>query len=183
MTERKIDKIFGELLKQYYRPIYRYCFYCLKYDKQLCEECTQDVFMALYECLDNLRDLTNIRAWIYRTADNYVHRYVRQTANRGKKILFLDNEGLENAVRTPDNQIEALLDRQIDELKFIGQILEELSEENLQLYQLYFKEKKSIKEIAAILNISETAVTTRIYRLKIKIKEIAHRILESALYI
>ena len=69
-------KEFEKTAERYYRPIFNYCLVRL-YVKEAADDCTQEVFLALFRRFDEL-EKDNIRAWLYRTADNVMRNYRRK---------------------------------------------------------------------------------------------------------
>lgn len=57
--------------------------------------------------------------------------------------------------------------------KLCAKVLESLDEDEYELYIDYYKEKMPVTNLSKKYNISKTALTTRSYRLKKKIKVIA----------
>jgi RNA polymerase sigma-70 factor (ECF subfamily) len=172
-----LEDIFRDTANQNYNSIYKYCYFHLFYNKELAEECTQEVFTTLYVSLNKLTNYDNLRAWLYRTADNYVFRYVKKVSIESKHQISYDSEDSFDIIDTTQ-EFETILDKEINEEEFVIKIFDSFSVSENQIYQLYFREKKSLNQISSILNISETTVTTRIYRLKNKVKKIAHSLMD-----
>ncbi|HHV31305.1 MAG TPA: sigma-70 family RNA polymerase sigma factor [Clostridiales bacterium] len=78
-----------EGLKKLYNQILSYCRQHLL-DDTAAEECTQEVF-ALYFQKTSQTEIHNPRAWLYRTADNYLHRYNRNFQHEKQMTLPLPN--------------------------------------------------------------------------------------------
>lgn len=64
---------FDNIFREYYEKILNFC-YAKIGDKQLAEDCTQEVFLALSKKMCSLRLDTNITAWLYGAAKNEIKR-------------------------------------------------------------------------------------------------------------
>jgi RNA polymerase sigma-70 factor (ECF subfamily) len=95
-----------------------------------------------------------------------------------KYEIFLD-EDLSETLASLDHNIEKLFDLNIDIDIAVSKILKGLNEYEYILYVDYYKNYMTVTEIADKYNISTTAVTTRIYRLKKKIKFLIHKYIEN----
>jgi len=60
----------------------------------------------------------------------------------------------------------------------VDNVLLLLSEEKQQLYNFYYVENRSYKEIAKILNVNEASLRMRYVRLRREIKKLTHNIAE-----
>lgn len=82
----KYENTFNEMAERYYNAIYRYC--CVRLDNEhAAKDCTQKVFLILYGKMDKLKLSKNVRAWLYRIADNVMKSYRR----KNKITVSLDN--------------------------------------------------------------------------------------------
>lgn len=68
-----------KIIREYYEFIYNYCYSRLSYDHFAADDCTQDVFLILIRKHKRLDLSGNIKLWLYRTADNVIKSYVRQS--------------------------------------------------------------------------------------------------------
>ena len=84
------ENTYEEITRRYYQAIYNYCQVRLK-DEYAAEDCTQDVFLLLYRKMNKLKLSENIRAWLYRTADNVIKNHRRKIK---KTIPLEDAESL-----------------------------------------------------------------------------------------
>lgn len=163
-------------ITKYYSDIQNYCRYHLSHDKNAAEECTQDTFSSVLKHIGTINDFTKIRAYFYRTADNYIKRYIKMSAQESKYIsCHLDDDRYilpepsyeENLTPYDTNAILA---------QMISKIFNSLTENDRKLYQAFFLKKKRIKVIAVEWSVSEDAIKVRLCRLRKKIKFIVHQI-------
>jgi RNA polymerase sigma factor (sigma-70 family) len=152
-AKMNFEHTFDEIVEQYYRAIYNYCQVRLG-DESATEDCTQEVFLTLYKKMDKLRLSENIRAWLYRTADNVIKNYRR----KNRKIISLD-----------DKEVEQLSSEDVYEVDnpFDGFI----SAEDVELLKAYYIDGESALRISRRTKKSEAAIFQRIHRIKMKLKK------------
>lgn len=146
----KFENIFNEIAERYYNDIYKYC--CVRLDNEhAAKDCTQEVFLILYRKMDKLKLSENVRAWLYRTADNVMKNYRR----KNKTTVSLDdlNETTEDnySVETPFEDI--------------------ISKNEYELLDSYYIKDEDIEHISKRLGISKAAAFQRIHRIKSKIEK------------
>lgn len=146
----KYENAFDEIAEQYYNAIFRYCYVRLS-DEHAAKDCTQEVFLIFFDKMDKLKLSENIRAWLYRTADNVMRNYRK----KHKETVSYDdvNEVTEDtySVETPFNDI--------------------ISENEYELLKSYYIDGDDIEIISGRLGISKNAAVKRIQRIKAKIKK------------
>ncbi len=160
------DNLFTTLYEQYYDKIFNYIFRQV-YQRERAEDLTSSTFMkALRYLKNNKREIENFNAWIYRIATNEVLKDHRK--RRGKTAVSLDDEMLQlgEMVQDQRHDLQKTISAQID----IRQALEKLEAKDALLVELYFFENKKYSEIAAILQVKETTLRSRLHRVLKKLK-------------
>ena len=153
ITSENCEKIIGE----YYREIYNYCFAKLRFDHHAAEDCTQDVFVTFFSKHEKLDTTTNIRIWLYRTADNVIKTYLRKTES--------------NTVSLDDTLAQTIPDPKGNVMEEDSQLLDCLTEEERRLVQIYYSSDfGDKKEAAAELGMTLPALYQRIHKIKKKLK-------------
>ncbi len=177
---KDISGLFDELAQKYYWDIYRYCFLKLNYNKLDAEDCTQETFVTLYNYLSKIKNLDYVATWLYKTANNYINRKIRQYSKDNRYLTYPDQsekDGIENLVY--EENFDLIFEDKIYIEKYVQIILEQLSEKELILWYLYFKEEKSLIDICSVLKISQNSAYVRIHRLKAKISQIIKELLSN----
>ncbi|NLJ30476.1 MAG: sigma-70 family RNA polymerase sigma factor [Clostridiales bacterium] len=163
-----------EAAEQYYTEILAYCRYHLNFDRPTAEECTQDVFAAFFEYSAD-SEIRFPRAWLYRTADNYINRYRRCMEKQKATILTFPEEENHaiwgNPALTYNQDFDRIFDRSINIEKYAERVVACLSRDELKLYRLYYQDHLSLNEIAEIYALTYKAASNRLYRIKIKLKK------------
>lgn len=158
-----------EIADLYYGDVYHLCLSRLGSEEDA-HEVTQEVFLFFQEKCDQLED-GYMKAWLYAVANNKIKEQFRAIAKREKELLFGQVSG---ADASADILYEMEEDNKISVEEIEGkkkEILSSLSETELKLFEMVYVKHMEYKELAEAFNISERAVRTRIYRLKLKIKE------------
>ena len=112
-------------------------------------------------------EFENPRAFLYRTAENFVKRRQEQIINETKRNVPL--EAAEDATVSDEIYTETLDSIDFDALA--KRLINELSEDEKELYNLRYIQNTRVDEIALALNISRPAASMRLARLKTKITD------------
>ena len=183
------DAAFNGIVRRYYERILKFCVYALGGNRSLAEDCTQDIFLVLYESLPRLKDYDKIGGWLYKTADHISKRYAASLRRERKKIAVslgsADDEGGETpvdriAAGTMRSEEERIAEEEAIE-RAAGEIRERLKPLDLRVLELVFEKKYPLKEAAARLNMSLGAMKSRASRLRQKISALAGELLAEKL--
>ncbi|MEK4005050.1 RNA polymerase sigma factor [Paenibacillus sp. FSL H3-0333] len=172
MWENKQRDVFYEqLCEQNITSIYKYCTRLTKGHSQLTdivEECAQKTFLEAGKQLIKLQSHPNVKGWLYVTAKNLVlNSYRRMYLKRKYEIVF--DEKLK--LISDNDELATCLEEVYDIKELSQQVLSTLNMKEYALYHDYFRNCLSIAELSEKYCISNSAVTTRIYRIKSKLKE------------
>ena len=74
-----LEQLFSELFREYEHPLYLFAFKLLKSDTAA-KDIIQDVFMKLWLIRDQLSEIKNISAFLYKLTENKVIDYLRAAA-------------------------------------------------------------------------------------------------------
>lgn len=152
---------FEPLYTAYYKRIVAYVYHRVE-NKEEAFEITAQVF---YKALDNLSKYKDrglpFSAWLFRIASNELNDRFRK--NKTGRIITLDDDGFTEL----QSQVELTSDH-LDGHLFVA--LQELDEEEMELIDMRFFEKRSFKEICGILNIKESSCKMKVYRILEKLK-------------
>lgn len=144
----------------YFKDIYRFAYSgCNK--KEDAEDITQEVFEALFYCTKEFENEEHVRRWLLRVAYNKCKSLWRSLW-KTRVDFRADACGMEEAVPVgfEDERQEKL-----------WEALGTLSSGYSQVVHLFYYQNMQIKEIAQVLGISETAVTTRLNRAREKLRK------------
>ncbi len=142
------------LFKSYFRGMYNICLRMLN-NKQDAEDVLHDAFYSAFINYHKLKDKDSFGAWLKRIVVNHCVSFVR------KKIHFLDIE-----------KFDASLDNEVDEwmqelsMSDINNEIMKLPDGCRVVFNMYLLEDYSHRQIAEMLDISESTSKSQYHRAK-----------------
>ncbi|MCW5558303.1 MAG: sigma-70 family RNA polymerase sigma factor [Verrucomicrobiae bacterium] len=128
-------------------------------DRQLAEDVTQAVFVALARQAVVLQDRTVLTGWLHRTAQNLAAKAVRTEVRRRAR------EHHAAAMQTPPNETEADAEAVWDQIApHLDAALGQLDEPDRDVLLLRYFERQSAREIGTRLGLGEEAAQKRVSR-------------------
>lgn len=118
----------------------------------------QDTILAAYEHIDTLRRGEHFKTWLVRILINNCTKTWRQK----KKNVSLESEQEFGSIEH--------VDRGRADVEF-RELLMSLPEESRAIFQLYYGEQFTTKEIADILDMNENTIKSRLHRGKEQLRE------------
>jgi RNA polymerase sigma-70 factor, ECF subfamily len=153
---RKDPAAFGELYEKYFDRIFNFIFRQTDDEDLTADLCSQTFLNALNNVNRFEYRGVPVSAWFYRIAANEVNKHYRK--QKSVRIFSIEEVRVKELVEmTTESWDEELVQQLIGYLK-------ELPTEMLEVLALRFFEDKDFKEIAYILNISESGAKMRTYR-------------------
>ncbi len=155
---------FEPLYKRYFQRIANYIYHRVE-DKETAFELTSQVFYKALENLPKYKPMgVPFSAWLFRIAGNEMNQYFRK--NKAVRILSIDRDGLGELKGDMEENHEPEMDKQLFDA------LQTLKEDDMELVNMRFFEKRSFKEICDILDMNESACKMKLYRVLEKLKQI-----------
>lgn len=160
---KKNPQAFGSLYEKYFDRIFNYL-YRQTDDEQLAGDLSSQTFI---NALNHLKRYefrgVPFSAWLYKIASNEVNKHYRKF--KGKKIFSIEEVRFKELVEQSDKTWdEEQVNKLIDYMK-------NLPEDMLQVLELRFYEERDFKEIAYILDITESGAKMRTYRALDKLRK------------
>jgi RNA polymerase sigma factor (sigma-70 family) len=161
---------FSMLYRKYSGKVYGKCISILKHEDEA-RDAVQDIFVKIMLNLGNFGEKSQFSTWIYSITYNFCIDVIRKK----KKDKTLFSEDIERApdVAADDVPDEYLLEM---DMKYLKQVLEELPTGDKMILLMKYQDDMSIKEIADILDKTESAIKMKIKRAKHKAQEIFERL-------
>lgn len=128
------------------------------------EEILSDVFTVLWKNYFKLDKDINIRAYLIGIAKNLIKKKYRNYMHATENI-----ENIENTINE-DINIEELIEEN-EKSKIISILIDNMKEEEKQIFTMFYYKGVKIKEIAKLLNITETKVKVTLHRLRKQVKK------------
>lgn len=129
MNKRQADALLQQCYADYRIKLFNYCLARLDGSREAADDCVQEAFIVFYDKLLEGVDFDNLRAFLYRTADNFVKRHKQQIASEAKHNVSLDEA---RDFASPDVDWYFLLDN-IDYEKCADLLIRQLSVNENQL--------------------------------------------------
>ncbi|WP_179019867.1 RNA polymerase sigma factor [Winogradskyella forsetii] len=158
--------LFEVLYDRYATIVYNKC-YGFANGIDEAKDLTQDVFLRVFVKLSSFKGKSKFSTWLYAFTYNHCVNYVtRNTAKKiEKKSISTENFSLENIGEDIDSTQE-FENMRVEQLK---EVMEMISQEEKMIILLKYQDDLSIKELADVLDIGESAVKMRLKRAKEKL--------------
>ena len=160
-VESQSNSYFEEIYERYSNKVYRKC-YSFTYNQEKAEDFTHDIFLKLIFKIGTFKENAKFSTWLYSITYNYCMDQIRVDKKK-KEVSFDENFDLEEL---NESEIDSI--RSEDLVRSMSKI----SSDDKALLLMKYQDDFSIKEIAEMLNISESAVKMRLLRSKDKLKKI-----------
>lgn len=134
-------------------------------DKMRTDDIVQDVFIKLFENLNNIHNRQSIQFWLFKTARNEMMAFLRNTKNKKFITESVDIENYEIEDKT--SLADEIENKELN--KLILSELENMSEDFREVFVLKEYSGLSYKEIASLLEIDEDLVKSRLYKARQKL--------------
>lgn len=153
---KRNPKAFGELYEKYFDRIFNFI-YRQTDDEELTDDLCSQTFLSVLKNIGRYEFRgVPFSAWLYKIASNEVNKHYRKKKN--DKVFSIE----EVRVRELFEQANDGWDEEI--MEQLLRYFKELPTDMLQVLELRFFEDKDFKEIAFILDITESGAKMRTYR-------------------
>ena len=157
----KLEQEFTKMVKEYRKTIYTVCYFFSDNPTEV-DDLFQEVLINLWKSYPHFRGESSIKTWIWRVSLNTCC-----SVERGKKRVLPTVPILESDILPesdePGRQIKMLYER-INKLELFDRAI-----------ILLWLESMSYDEIAAIVGLTTSAVTTRLFRIKEQLKSMSNK--------
>lgn len=159
-TEQDLSRAYEEFSD----AIFRHCFYRV-YQREQALDLTQQVFMKTWEYIAKGNSIENLRAFLYRTANNLIIDEARKKKEQ-VSLEVLEEHGIE-----PKFDQQATLEVQLDGAD-IATYLKKLPSAERELLVMRYIDDLSPKEIAETLQETPNVISVRLNRAIKKLREL-----------
>jgi len=157
------EKEYAKTFDEYSDAIFRHCFFRVSH-KEVARDITQDAFVKVWQYLVLGGEILNMKAFLYKTANNLIIDYYRK-----KKSESLDNL-FEDGFDPIGDTAEQITSRA--EVNQALVTLEKLHPDDRDILVMRYVDDLSIEEIADALDQTQNAVSVKIHRALEKAKKI-----------
>ncbi|MCB9081068.1 MAG: sigma-70 family RNA polymerase sigma factor [Lewinellaceae bacterium] len=156
---------FTLLYNRYVQKVFAKCISLLK-DEALARDATQEIFLKIFLNLARFQEKAQFSTWVYSITYNYCIDYLRRTKKQGE--IFA--EDIERAPDVADEvSDEAIMQMEVKTLK---KVLDQLPVGDRAILLMKYREDMQIKDIANVLDKSESAIKMQIKRAKSKAQKL-----------
>jgi len=160
------EQLIDELMSTYGQDILQLV-YAYVHNETIAEDLTQEIFVKCYNGLPTYKGQSSIKTWLWRIAINHAKDYLKSWYNQNVKTIedaFLDRANLSSSV-------EQIVVQQDEDAELAAAVMNLPIKYREVIYFVYFEEL-TMKEAAAILQLNENTIKTRLRKGKLLLKNI-----------
>ncbi len=152
---------FGILIERYQGPLFHYIRRISQLPKDDIDDLLQEVFIKIYQKLNEYSETLKFSSWAYRIAHNHVVDYFRKTSARPQTNAMEDYEW-EKMIKSSVHIEKDIMDK--DCVKKVKKCIQDMPLMYKEILILRFIEEKEYEEIMDILKKPKSSVATLIRR-------------------
>jgi RNA polymerase sigma-70 factor (ECF subfamily) len=156
---------FPQLMAAYRAPVWNYLARC-GVNPQLREDLFQDIFLKIHQSAPSYRESWPLRPWIFTIAANSLRNHVRD--RQRYRQYFAPDELPDPPSPGPDADGSAVIAETSD---WLNSAIDQLPFSQREVLVLVALESLPLKEVAAILRVSQNTVKTRLRRARLKLAD------------
>lgn len=161
---KKDSRYFAPIYKKYHEPIYRFIYQRMD-SQEDASDITSQVFLKALINLPKYKSMGYpFSSWLYKIALNEVNQFYR-TNSKNRTVNVQENQLKDVIEEVGENYNE-------EKMQKLLKSLTKLKEYKLDLIEMRFFEKRSFKEIAQILNITENNAKVKTYRVLDEVRKL-----------
>ncbi len=157
-----IELQFTKMVKEYRKTIYTVCYFFSK-DTEEVNDLYQEILINLWKGFPNYRGESSLKTWIWRVSLNTCSNQERKKKSRIQTVPLSIDIDLYNDEDAGSKQIQMLYDR-INRLDVFDRAI-----------ILLWLENMTYQDIADVVGISVSNVTTRLFRIKEQLKSMSNK--------
>ncbi len=162
---------FQQLMAIYEEKIYRMIFFRIR-SRLDAEDICQDVFIQAFKSIKRLKDPERFGGWLFRIAANRIKDHYRKKRVRAIFSFLPDVERDADQVSVKEEGPGAMENHERREFwEQVNAMLERLSKMEREVFLLRFFDDLGIREIAEVIDKSQSTVKTHLYRALKKFKD------------
>ena len=157
-----IELQFTRMVKEYRKTIYTVCYFFSK-DTEEVNDLYQEILINLWKGFPNYRGESSLKTWIWRVSLNTCSNQERKKKSRIQTVPLSIDIDLYNDEDAGSRQIQMLYDR-INRLDVFDRAI-----------ILLWLENMTYQDIADVIGISVSNITTRLFRIKEQLKAMSNK--------
>lgn len=161
--ETRQETYFNDLYARYCHKVYRKCMSFIK-DETQATDLTQDIFLRLLLKINSFKQQSKFSTWLYAITYNYCTDQVRLPSRRLESRYEADFETVHTKADEGAAEVDELVAQQLT------QALNRLPAEERNLLRLKYEQEISIRDLAMLHTLTESAVKMRLKRSRDRLK-------------
>ena len=167
---RDNELAFVLLIRKYEKLVYNTAFKLVQ-NASDAEDICQEVFISVHKCYQQLRNVDDLKGWLFRIACNKSISLLRKkNPARANSIVSMDDDCMATSITMHDNPAQSLEQKEVAEILF--QAIGELPEMQNKVFVMHNFEDYSHKEICEMLQLTKASVESLIFRAKANLRKI-----------
>jgi RNA polymerase sigma factor (sigma-70 family) len=163
-VETQENRYFEKLYERYSEKVYHKCLSFVR-DSAKAEDLTHDIFLKLIFKLGTFKEDAKFSTWLYSITYNHCMDQLRSNKKRGEVLQ-------EEPIEVPDDiDLNNLFDGEDVQLKNLKTALDQLSVDEKGVLFMKYMDDMSIRDIAGIFNVTESAIKMRLLRSREKLRK------------
>ncbi len=158
-------QLVDQLMHEYSDGILHLAYTYVK-NQGIAEDLTQEIFIKCYEKLDQFRQQSSLKTWLYRIASNHCKDYIRSWHYR--KVTF--NDKILDYLPSRAKQIEEEIIARNEETTLTNAVMS-LPIKYREVVFLHYYEELTIVEISNVTSVNTNTIKSRLKRAKELLKE------------
>ena len=155
-------KVYEALFRDYYPQLVRFAEGYI-FDKQVCEDIVQNLFVYFWENAEKIELDVSVKAYFFQSVKNRCLNHLRDL-----HIHDRHNIAYMSTILTQD-EVESIEDPEI--MRQVSEAISKLPKEMGEVFRLKYLEGMKLREIAKKNHISENTVKTQLLRAKDKLRK------------
>lgn len=159
-------RLFKQTYDEYHKLVYHIAFQYLQ-NQEEAEEITQDVFVKIYQSVDQFKGESTLKTWIYRISINHSLDYLKYKSSKKRWFMFGTKSQSEleyQSISCADQPDTPLLEQ--EKTAILYREINELPTNQKTAFILAKIEGLTQAEIATIMQLSTSAVEGLLFRAK-----------------
>lgn len=161
LLQDKNSNWFGILYDRHVSIVYNKCITLVK-NKEIAKDLTHDIFLKAFVNLGNFKSNSLFRTWLLAITYNICIDSLKKT----RQYIEVSIDEVKISKISEDDNDQKIMEMEIIRLE---KLLNKIPTDDKTILLMKYQDDLSIKEIALVLNIKESAVKMRISRAKAKI--------------
>lgn len=162
-NKKYADQMLKEAYSKYYSNVYRLCLSKLKSDQSSVEDIVQEAFIVLYNKYLNGITVEYTQAFLMKTVDLLIKKRYAELEKVKNQVP------IEEVIHIPSQADD--MDEKLTFDMYSKQISDALNDTDAELFSMRYIEELKIEDIAERMDMSVSAVTTRLSRIRDRLRK------------